>query len=603
MRWFEYDYILRPNLEVWAFLGWVAGSLGTWWLWRWSGYPVVVLYGLGLVCFVWGTFRGIGALTRYMQGRRLLEGGLPKVSFRALRRRFKPKQVWLGWGFTWGGEELQKAGDILKGAPAELLQRSRGQWIHGVGREGNLYVDLGLLEGHTLIIGTTGAGKTRLFDLLISQAILRDEAVIIIDPKGDAELRENARRACAAHRGEDRFAFFHPALTGESVRIDPMRNWNRATELASRVAALIPTEAKADPFAAFGWMALNAIVQGLVYLERRPNLVRLRHYIDIGPKALVIKALEQFYQGYLGDGWAAQVEAARGQLSVKAERSKKQKAEEDIDLYIAYYNSLVPQEHHEEAVDGLINAYLHNWEHFQKMVASLNPVLAMLTTGDMRYLLSPRDRDGDPRKILDLKTVLDRNMVLYLGLDSLSDPTVGSAIGSIMLADLTAVASDRYNFMSNPPKVNIFIDEAAEVVNDPAVQLLNKSRGAGFRVFIATQTLADLEVRTGTQAGARQVLGNTNNWIILRSIDGETQKYISEALPKVAVRTLDLGYRSGATAEAPTDFTGTYTESLKETEQELMPAALLGLLPNLHYFCRLADGTTWKGRLPILVHE
>ncbi len=68
----------------------------------------------------------------------------------------------------------------------------------------------------------------------------------------------------------------------------------------------------------------------------------------------------------------------------------------------------------------------------------------------------------------------------------------------------------------------------------------------------------------------------------------------------MATRTLDLGYRSGATADAPTDFTRTCTESLKEAEQELMPAALLGLLPNLHYFCRLADGTTWKGRLPIL---
>ena len=603
MRWFEYDYILRPNLEVYAFLGWVAGGLGTLWLWYHSTYPVVVIYGMLLVCFVWGTYRAMGAWTRYRQNRRLLGDALPQISFAALRRRFKPQQVWLGRGFAWSSEEIQKAMDILKSAPTELMRRSRGQWIHGVGgREYDLRVDLKLLEGHTLIIGTTGAGKTRLFDLLVAQAILRDEAVIIIDPKGDADLRENARRACAAHRGADRFAFFHPAMTGESVRIDPMRNWNRATELASRVAALIPTEANADPFAAFGWMALNKVIQGLVYVEKRPNLVRIRHYIDNGPKYLVFKVMEKFYQEYFGskEGWAAQVEAARGELF---KGSRKKEPPEELDLYIAYYNNKVPQNRHIDPVDGVINAYLHNPEHFQKMVASLNPVLSMLTTGDLRYLLSPHERDGDPRQVLDLKTVLDRNMVLYLGLDSLSDPTVGSAIGSIMLADLTAVASDRYNFLPDPPKVNIFIDEAAEVVNDPAVQLLNKSRGAGFRVFIATQTLADLEVRTGTEAGARQVLGNTNNWIILRSIDGETQKYISEALPQVATRTLDLGYRSGATADAPTEFTGTYTESLKEAEQELLPAALLGLLPNLHYFCRLADGTTWKGRLPILEYE
>lgn len=50
-------------------------------------------------------------------------------------------------------------------------------------------------EGHSLIVGTTGSGKTRMFDILISQAILRGEAVIIIDPKGDKEMRDNARRA------------------------------------------------------------------------------------------------------------------------------------------------------------------------------------------------------------------------------------------------------------------------------------------------------------------------------------------------------------------------------------------------------------------------
>lgn len=53
-------------------------------------------------------------------------------------------------------------------------------------------------EGHSLIVGTTGSGKTRMFDILISQAILRGEAVIIIDPKGDKEMRDNARRACEA---------------------------------------------------------------------------------------------------------------------------------------------------------------------------------------------------------------------------------------------------------------------------------------------------------------------------------------------------------------------------------------------------------------------
>src|SRR5690606_7753089 len=120
------------------------------------------------------------------------------------------------------------------------------------------------MKGHLLLLGTTGAGKTRLLDLLISQAIMRDEAVIILDPKGDKELRDVAERACAKMGKPDRFVLFHPAFPYQSVRLDPLANFSRLTELASRIAALIPSETGADPFKAFGQSALNNLSQGLV---------------------------------------------------------------------------------------------------------------------------------------------------------------------------------------------------------------------------------------------------------------------------------------------------------------------------------------------------
>jgi conjugal transfer pilus assembly protein TraD len=41
---------------------------------------------------------------------------------------------------------------------------------------------------------------------------------------------------------------------------------------------------------------------------------------------------------------------------------------------------------------------------------------------------------------------IDRAQVVYLGLDSHSDTVVGSAIGTILVADLAAVAEDRYDY-------------------------------------------------------------------------------------------------------------------------------------------------------------
>ncbi len=81
-----------------------------------------------------------------------------------------------------------------------------------------------------------------MFDILISQAILRGEAVIIIDPKGDKEMW-TMHDACEAMGQPERFVSFHPAFPEESVRIDPLRNFTRVTEIASRLAALIPSEA------------------------------------------------------------------------------------------------------------------------------------------------------------------------------------------------------------------------------------------------------------------------------------------------------------------------------------------------------------------------
>ena len=595
MKGFAYEFLLRRNYEILAFLAWVIGGLGVYWLYLNASYPLSVLKITGVVIGCAGLWRGIEGLAKIKKNKLLIgkKRRLWITSWReSLTRAEKSKNggkktrgtVWFGRGFPWTQEEVQQATEILKKADSKFLQDSRGRWIHGIGvaldKEKDLTVKGELLEGHTLIVGSTGTGKTRLFDLLISQAIYRGESVIIIDPKGDASLRENTRLACERIGEGERFAFFHPTPSKSGVRIDPLKNFQKGEELASRVAALIPSETDADPFTAFGWMAINSVVGGLTYLDARPNLLKLRRYIEGGPDELVRQVLYKFFT----------IHQPGKTLPPKLE---------DV---VRQYQQL-PELEKVTEVDGVVNQYLHNREHFHKMVASLLPILSMLTSGATGSLLSPDPDDGDPRQILDSATVIEKNMVLYIGLDNLSNSTVGSAIGSIMLADLTAVAGDRYKRYGDgqkPPSVNIFIDEAAEVINDPAIQLLNKSRGAGFRVAIATQTLADLEVRTGTQAGARQAIGNTNNWIVLRVIDGETQKYIAEALPKTAVKSLEMGYRSASSSTSPLDFSGTYTESLKEEETELFPAALLGILPNLHCFCRLNDGSTWKCELPIL---
>lgn len=61
-----------------------------------------------------------------------------------------------------------------------------------------IYGQPGERVGHTLVLGTTRVGKTRLCELLVTQDIRRGDVVIVFDPKGDVELLLECMRKHAA---------------------------------------------------------------------------------------------------------------------------------------------------------------------------------------------------------------------------------------------------------------------------------------------------------------------------------------------------------------------------------------------------------------------
>jgi conjugal transfer pilus assembly protein TraD len=561
--------------------------------------PPEPFYWMSGICALMAIIRLPKAFELYRLQKHLRGRALEFISLKALRKRIAghPEEMWLGSGFSWEHRHAQRVFEILKRDWSSLgrtREKAMGQpWIHGVEpKEETLMQPLTHAEGHTLIVGTTGSGKTRIFDILISQAILRGEGVIIIDPKGDKEMRENAKKACEAMGEPERFISFHPAFPEESVRLDPLRNFTRVTEIASRLAAIIPSEAGADPFKSFGWQALNNIAQGLVMTYERPNLKRLRRFLEGGAAGLVVKAVQAYAERLLPD-WERKAAAY-------LEKSKSLEAR--ASSMMRFYHEAIQPEHPSSELEGLLSMFKHDTTHFSKMVSNLLPIMNMLTSGELGRMLSPDAGDLDDRRLItDTAKIIHNAQVAYIGLDSLTDGVVGSAIGSIFLSDLTAVAGDRYNYGVGNRPVNIFVDEAAEVINDPFIQLLNKGRGAKLRLFVATQTFADFSARMGNKDKAVQVLGNLNNLFALRVIDSETQEYITKSLPKTRLKYVMRTQGQSTHGEEPVMHSGNQGERLMEEEAELFPAQLLGMLPNLEYIAKISGGKIIKGRLPILV--
>jgi conjugal transfer pilus assembly protein TraD len=593
-----YQAAFRRNYEAIAAFGWLASIPLAILMLRMSELPVGPFYFLIATSGAMAIYRSIPAL--HLMYRKHSLHGRPVTFMTAddLKQKMRkyPESIWLGRGYDWDQQHTQRLYEILSQPKGNMMRACNNEemgapWIHGLETsEADITLPFAHAKGHTCIVGTTQAGKTSLLRVMIYQAVLRGEAVIIIDPKGDKSLRDTAHHACILAGAPERYVYFHPGFPEQSCRIDPMRNFNRPTELASRIATLVQAEA-GDPFKAFGHMSVNNVIQGLLVAMKRPSLVTIRQYLEAGTANLVVMAITEYC--------SARVPEWRALARPFIERAKDK--ETTARGLVNFYREKIQPEHPSPDLEGLLSMFVHDREHFQKMIASLMPIMTMLTSGSLGGLLSPNSDDhSDKRQITDIARIIRYGQVAYIGLDTLSDPMVGPALGSILLAELASTAGDRYNYGVGLRPVNIFVDEMGEVLVDSFTQILNKGAGSLLRMTVATQTFGDIAARLGSEHKARMVLGNLNNTIILRTLDVETQEYLMKGLPKTRVQYLMRAQGTTTQPDRPVMFSSNEGERLMQEEADSFPPALLGMLPNLQFIAKLSGGRLKKGRVPIL---
>jgi len=534
-------------------------------------------------------------------------------------------RLFLGFGFEWTPVHSQRLYELSKidykdYLISPLLQKVLGYAIgrsyviqpqpdaeiglpilHGVSPvEQPLYRPLQNFEGGTVIVGTTQAGKGVMLGNLLTQAIKRGDVVIILDPKNSKRLKRIVMRACHDYRDPDTFLWFHPAFPEKSARIDFTFNWQKPTEIASRLESILPPDT-AGAFTAFAWSAVNVVCQGMVTLERRPNLMKLMRYIEGGIEPILEACLRRHYQTLFGTGWRSRPDMAH--LLDKSSRglikAPSPSASADLLAFVAYYELLLPEAQHDKVIDSQIGVFRHNREHYQKITANLLPILSMLTSGDLGKSLSPNPFDpDDERPIMNFEKIERGGHVLLMCLDSLPDPSVASAIGALALADLAARSGMRYN-LGGYRRITLAADEVSNVINQPLIEILNKGAEGGIYSIVAMQTISDLVNRLGSQDAARMALGNLNNLIAFRSKDQPTQEFICETFGKTGIHSMKVG-RNTASDGHLSDFTSVTSQQVTEELDDAIPPSMLGKLPNLQYFASVSGGRLIKGRCTLL---
>lgn len=482
--------------------------------------------------------------------------------------------------------------------------------LHGVGteEEAATWMDIGERVGHKLVLGTTRVGKTRLLEILVSQDIRRGDIVIVFDPKGDIDLLRRMHAEAKRAGRLDQFHLFHLGFPDISERYNPVGDFARITEVASRISTQLPAEGNSAAFREFAWRFTNIVARALVGLGRRPDYNTIARYVtSIEP------LLTDYYHLWLDkegpEDWRAAVQRIEGTLNEK----NLPMALRGRDFHAIALTRYAKEHGLFDAVaDGLRSAFEYDKTYFDKLTASLLPLLEKLTTGRIGKLLSPDYADsGDQRPILDWMRVIREQGIVYVGLDALTDAEVAGAVGNSMFADLTSIAGQLYKqgdtqglpLLPNHKSVNktIHADEFNELIGNEFIPLLNKAGGAGFQVTAYTQTASDIEAGIGDLAKAGQITGNLNTLIMLRVKNEITARILTDQLPKARIYTKLAASQVTDNNDPGTDidFTTRNEDRLTETEMDMLMPADLIQLPKGQAFALLEGGQLYKLRLPL----
>jgi conjugative coupling factor TraD (TOL family) len=460
--------------------------------------------------------------------------------------------------------------------------------------------------GHTLVLGTTRVGKTRLAELFLTQDIRRGEVCIVFDPKGDADLlkRTYAEARRAGREGE--FYVFHLGWPEVSARYNAVGRFGRISEVATRISGQLSGEGDSAAFKEFAWRFVNIIARALVELGQRPDYMLIqRHVINID--ALFIEYAHAYFAKSQPKAWESivKIEGALNEKTIPRHMQGREKRVVAIEQYLAHARLYDP------VLDGLRSAVRYDRTYFDKIVASLLPLLEKLTTGKIAQLLAPNYSDlNDPRPIFDWMQVVRQRGIVYVGLDALSEPEVAAAVGNSMFSDLVSVLGHIHKFgiddglpaqADHKIPINLHADEFNELMGDEFIPMVNKGGGAGLQITAYTQTLSDIEARIGNRAKAGQVIGNFNNLIMFRVRETQTAELLTGQLPQVEVFTTVLAssVTDSSDPQGEFAFTSNTQERITPTTVPLIEPGHIVALPKGQAVALLEGGQLWKIRMPL----
>lgn len=469
--------------------------------------------------------------------------------------------IYVGRGYIWETKHTARYHQIRtlpETAEYVDLENEVGglSYIHNIGmsEEKELVFPIEELK-HTIIAGTTRVGKTRMIEVLTYQIICSGQPLILVDPKGDAEMLDSIYAACVAAGRERDFTYMSLTHPEKSASINPVASYLKPADIATRVASILPQDAGSKPFTDFCWKVLIAVAEVMVAMEMPVTLKKLHKYSLQHMEDLAAMGNSKLAEFEDGSSRRKNLERALGHLSLLVDHPK---------------------------------------DHFSKMITSLEPVMTALATGEIGELLSPEKPD------INWEDVVKGHRVVYLYLASMVDEFTSSAVGKLVVQDILNYVGQIYAYETEFIPINLFVDEFYSVMFPGYVDILNKAGGAGMRVFLALQTTADI-TSAADMSMTKQILGNVNNKFYMRVPERDLAEEFCGLFGKVKIfQSMKSRAVSANPKSARELFNSNYSEKGQETEVDLLTPEMIMGLPKGQAFVFTQGRMPYKLRVPLL---
>lgn len=408
---------------------------------------------------------------------------------------------------------------------------SKANFIGFTEFEERVELDDSELNKHVLCVATTGGGKTVIIADFVENALRNNKPIVFMDGKGERASMLQFKALCEAYGkkvhlftdlDEVSFNFMrHGSVTQLRDKIMNLFEWsepyykNNCSRFLQLVIRMMKDFDILVDLKHLYNLTFRSHVAALLteQMEKAKQTVRLRleemdEMEDEEPPIQQVSAASSLFEGMEND----EQTAAGAEPKPKASPPTKIVWDEELKAKVAYYRERFfgTSDDDEDEETGVNFNTLTN----------LRNQIAELMESDLGHLFEDTE-DG-----IDLKKITDNDEVAIFSLSGNKYRDYIKTLGRLVISEVNTLV----DYRQKAGKKSIFsvYDEFSAYVSHEVVDVINKSRSAGFECLISVQGLSDIDAVDPILT--RQIINNCNTYCIGRVNESEDASTLAATL-------------------------------------------------------------------------